>query len=85
MDVGCGLLIIFITQSRLHPISAELQVEDIVGTLDDVIQTGLQEMHKDLNVWHTFSAIKQNYFFKKHHVCSCVNVIDVGLSAVNKE
>lgn len=62
MDVRCGLLVIFVTQSRLHAVRAELQVEDIVGALDDVIKTGLQKMHEDLIVWHTFLATKQKLF-----------------------
>lgn len=43
MDVGSSLFIIFVTQSCLDTVRAELQIEDIVGTLDDIIQPCLEK------------------------------------------
>ena len=57
MNVGCSLLVIFISQSSLNSIHAELQVQDVISSLNGLIEAILQ---KDL-------LLRNNIlFFQKH-------------------
>lgn len=59
MNVGCSLLIIFIPQSSLNSIHAEFQVQDIVSSLNGLIEAILQ---KDL-------MLRKNVLFLQN-ICS---------------
>lgn len=94
MDVRSSLFVIFITQCSLHAVSAKLQVEDIVSTLDDIIQARLQERPTkykiNSNLWHTGSAMKLNNMLWENNVFFCVlywqkDVVNMKLYTVNKE
>lgn len=53
MDVSSSLFIILVSQGCLHTVRAELQIEDIISSLDDVVQSGLQKIKKHV-VQHVF-------------------------------
>jgi hypothetical protein len=57
MNVGCSLLIIFIPQSSLDSIHAEFQVQDVISSLNGLIEAVLQ---KD------FMLRNDVLFFQKH-------------------
>lgn len=41
VDVSCCLLVILAPQGRLHAVHAELQVQDVVGSLDGLVEAVL--------------------------------------------
>lgn len=43
MDMSCCLFIVFISQGCLNSIHAELQVKDVVSSLNGLIESVLQE------------------------------------------
>lgn len=43
MDMGCCLFIIFISQGCLNSIHAELQVKDVISSLNGLVKSILQE------------------------------------------
>lgn len=43
MDMSCCLFIIFISQGCLNSIHAELQVKDVISSLNGLIESILQE------------------------------------------
>lgn len=43
MDVGSGLVIVFVAQRCLHTLCAEFQIQNIISALDDLIQPGLRK------------------------------------------
>ena len=43
MDMSCCLLVIFISQGCLNSIHAELQVKDVISSLNGLIESILQE------------------------------------------
>lgn len=43
MDVSCCLLVVFISQGCLNSVHAELQVKDVISSLNGLIESVLQE------------------------------------------
>lgn len=46
MDMSCCLFIVFISQSCLNSIHAELQVKDVISSLNGLIESVLQERQR---------------------------------------